>query len=148
MIRKGLAWGHSAASRGAAQVDIGYIANRLRRYFAPASQLQAPSSSRTMTGNRNTAISASLSANNAPDDSGIAQLINGVAVIPFSTQFGNQPIITAHPIGAPGAGTTPVLYSQALGYRSGTAPPTGAVIQSTDTSDGRYIFWHAVENFQ
>jgi hypothetical protein len=147
-----MAWAHGGASRGEDRVNIGAIANRLRRYFAPVSTLQAPLSGRTMTGNRNVSISAGLSPNNAPDDSGIAQLINGVAVVSFKTKFGNQPVVTAHPIGAPSSGAGsgqagPALFNDALGYRSGTAPPQGAIIKSTDTTDTRYIFWHAVENF-
>lgn len=145
MIRKGMAWGSGASARGISDPpDIHFIANRLRRYFAPSSTLQAPLSGRTATGNRNTAISAAISSNNAPDDCGIAQLIGGVAQINFKTQFGNQPIVTVHPIGTPpSSGTT--LYSAALGFRSGGGPANGAVIQSTDNSDARYIFWHAVE---
>lgn len=145
MIRMGMKWAHGGAARGISDpMNMHFIANRLRRYFAPASTLQAPLSGRTATGNRNTAISAAISSNNAPDDCGIAQLIGGVAQINFKTQFGNQPIVNVHPIGEPpSAGTT--LYSAALGFRSGGGPANGAVIQSTDNTDARYIFWHAVE---
>lgn len=148
-----MAWAHGAAARGITPVDIGLIANKLRRYFAPVSTLQAPLSGRTTLGNRNVSISAALSPNNAPDDCGVIQLTNGVAVVSFKTKFGNTPVVTAHPIGKPSSGTGsgmagPALFSDALGYRSGTAPPQGAIIKSTDTGDARYVFWHAVENFE
>ena len=141
-----MAWAHGGASRGEDRVNIGAIANRLRRYFAPVSTLQAPLSGRTMTGNRNVSISAGLSPNNVPDETAIVQLENGIAVYNFKNSYNKPPVILPSAIGLAGDSNAHELYIERLGYRSGTAPPSGAVIHSTYASDNRYVFVHVAAN--
>jgi hypothetical protein len=146
LIRKGAKWGHSGASTQKA-IDQGQahvLANRLRRYFAPASIMPVPLASATRTGNRNVAISSNSSSNNQPDDSAMIRLNNGMAVWNFKTQFGKAPAIFATAVGIAADGNEHTPVAVAIGYRSGTATPTGAVIKTSYASDNRYVFVHAV----
>ena len=70
-------------------------ANVMRRYFAPASVLPPPGSTRGNTGNRNTAATATNAPNTTPTDSALLTFIphtNGaLAVWKFSTPFTKPP---------------------------------------------------------
>jgi hypothetical protein len=148
VIRAGVPWGHSSASRGVSPVDVAYIANKLRRYFMPVSLVQPPGSAQGATGNRNVAITATNAPNNVPDETAIIQLQGGVAVYPFKNKYTKAPAILPVAIGLAGDSNAHELYVDSLGYRSGTAPPSGAIIKSTYASDTRYVFVHVTGNPQ
>lgn len=116
-------------------------ANKMRRYFAPASVLPPPGSTRGQTGNRNTAATATNAPNTTPTDSKILTLIphtNGaLAVWKFSTQFTKPPAVTAT---AQQANPT---APQELSVIQVTT--TGAVVQSSDPADVRLVHFQAVQ---
>lgn len=126
------------------------IANRLRRYFAPASTLPPPGSTRGMTGNRNVTQTAQNSPNTTPTDNAIITLIptasagtGATANWKFSTAFKNPPTVTATALTAythSGSIVAQELYAQGPGSN------VGAIIHSTADDDARLIFVHAVGN--
>ena len=139
MIRKPI----RRAERVAQQANTHRLANKLRRYFAPASFLPPPNIPRGTTGNRNVAISSQNSPNYTPNDQAMIPLINGVAVWHFATQFKNPPICKATAIGVRVSGGSPVPNEI---YLQGVGTPTGQIFHSTDTTDNRYIHVHAAGN--
>jgi hypothetical protein len=119
--------------------QIHYIANRLRRYFAPASIMPPPRTPRGTTGNRNVALTANNSPNSNPTDSAVLQFKNGVAVWHYSTTFKNPPIATATAI-------TQGLHGPQEIFVQGFGTNNSIIFKSTDTSDARTIFAHAIAN--
>jgi hypothetical protein len=113
------------------------MANKMRRYFLPKSVFPAPGSTRGMTGNRNTSLSAQNSPNSTPTDSAVIRLVNGTAVWKFATGFVTPPTVTANGITVNTHGVSE-LTSQGYGNAE------GAIINSSDTADNRLIFVHAI----
>jgi hypothetical protein len=140
VIRKFMG-GSQTSSRGlsTSTADIHFIANRLRRYFAPASVFPAPKSSRTATGNRNTTISANNAANTGPSESALVQLNQdtGTAALAqynFKNKYKNPPIVTVTAVGANPNGPQE-LTLQGLIPRANN----GVAIQSSDHTDTRFV---------
>jgi hypothetical protein len=115
-------------------------ANLLRRYFLPKSVFPPPGIPRTATGNRNVVISSNISANSSPTDSAILQFDGtGIAVWRFKTKFNNPPISTAIALrGTPGS---PIEI-----YAQGQGTSDSVIFVSTDVTDNRNIFVHALGN--
>jgi len=127
------------------------IANRMRRYFAPASTLPPPGSTRGSTGNRNVSQTAGNSPNTTPTDNAIIQLIptatpgtGATANWKFSTPFKNPPTVTATALTSYMNGMM-VIVAQEL-YLQGKGANVGAIIHSTADDDARLISVHAVGN--
>lgn len=139
MIRKPL----SRRERTLFQTQTHRTANRLRRYFAPASIFPPPGSARGSTGNRNVAISSQNSPNYTPNDQAMIKLQNGVATWHFSTTFNSPPICKATAIGVRMSMGNPVANEI---YVQGVGTPTGQIFHSTDPTDNRYIMVHAAGN--
>lgn len=125
------------------------IANQLRRYFAPASTLPPPGSTRGSTGNRNVTQTAGNSPNTTPTDNAIIQLIptatpgtGATANWKFSTPFKNPPTVTATALTSYMNGMM-VIVAQEL-YLQGKGANVGAIIHSTADDDARFISVHAI----
>lgn len=120
------------------------IANRLRRYFVPASTFPPPNSVRGATGNRNVTLSAQNSSNSAPTDSAIIQLIPGgtvaTATWTFKTKFNSPPIVSAIALTTSATGN-PQEITIAGQLNKGDS---GVIFQSSDPGDARFLHVTAV----
>lgn len=116
------------------------IYSQMRRYFAPASLVPPPQSNPQQTGNRNTAVTTQNSANSQATDSAQLRFTNGVATWYYKTKFKTPPNVTISAIGdwPTGSGTIPAIYLK------GPGSDVAIVALSTDTSDGRLVYFHAV----
>ena len=125
--------------------DIHFIANRLRRYFAPASIFPPPGSTAAMTGNRNVSISSGIQANNPPQDTQVIRLGGGRAIYRFATAFKNPPIIHAIAVTANPNGPQEITLAGYASVRGG-GNVTAVILQSSDATDSRLLHVTATGN--
>jgi hypothetical protein len=131
LIRKPLSREHIRLQAGEQQ----RIFMQLRRYFAPASIMPAPGSTPSLTGGRNTVLTAQNAANATPTDSATIALNGGQLTWYYKTQFKNPPNVTATAVQKNGV--------QEL-FLQGPGSNVAVVIKSTDTGDTRLVNLHAV----
>src|SRR5580700_7110705 len=144
MIRRFMSGQHSGS--GGVQIssgDVHFIANRLRRYFAPASVLPPPGIPRGSTGNRNVSITSNASPNYTPNDQATIHFKGGVAVWRFTTKFQKPPICKATAIGQLAPGGTPEVNEI---YLQGPGTNQSIIFHSSDPNDNRFLHVHAAGN--
>lgn len=122
--------------------EVHRMANRLRRYFAPASLLPPPGSTRGSTGNRNVALTAANAANAVPTDQAVLPLVNGVALWRYTTKFNNPPLATATAIGLDGG----IISNPQEITTKGAGTSESVIFLSSDATDSRLIVVHAHGN--
>lgn len=125
--------------------EVHFLANRLRRYFAPASIFPPPGSTRGMTGNRNVSISSGIQANTAPTDRSVIRFGGGRAIYRFTTSFKNPPIIKAIAVTANPNGPQEITLAGYASVRGG-GNVTAVILQSSDATDSRLLHVSAEGN--
>ena len=101
-----------------------------------------PGSTKTQVGNRNTAITANISANSNATDSAQIQLNgSGTATLTwtFATKFNSPPLVTCTAVNAFSGGSAELTLA-------GTPSVTGVIVQSSQANDNRLVNLHAVAN--
>jgi len=137
--------------RNSSQQSTHQQANKMRRYFAPASTLPPPGSTRGATGNRNVTQTSGNSPNTTPTDNQIIQLIptgtpgtGATANYKFGTAFNNPPTVTVTALTFYKDGGGNIVAQELVAQGKGSN--VGSIIHSTADDDDRLVFVHAVGN--
>lgn len=133
MMRRRLTYEQRRLQRGESQ----RIFMQMRRFFAPASIMPAPGSTPSMTGGRNTVLTAQNSANATPTDSATIALVGGSLTWYYKTKFKSPPNVTATAVTQNSSGVQELVLK-------GPGTAVACIINSTDPNDTRLVNLHAV----